>query len=184
MYLMPPQARFDDCWLVKEAKSPLSIRPTLAPRPARHAAETAPLIPPPSTRTSNVWSARRARLALRSGGAGRDMAGEHIAATAALREILARVSPGSRLPHGCATPRAIQSGRDLGRSALVGHGDARVECKRVRRGHRLERHPGWNGGGLRPGRAQRARPQGLLSADRCPGVDRSQGLEERRYDLH
>ena len=32
MYLMPPHARFDDCWLVNEAKSLLSMTATDSPR--------------------------------------------------------------------------------------------------------------------------------------------------------
>src|SRR5579863_411443 len=67
MYLIPPQARFDVCWLVKDAKSPLSITATLAPRAARDAAETAPLIPPPTIRTSKTVAPRWATLALRRG---------------------------------------------------------------------------------------------------------------------
>src|SRR5277367_6081868 len=65
MYLMPPHARFDDSWLVNDAKSPLSMRATRAPRAARQAAETAPLMPPPTTRTSNTGPPRRATFALR-----------------------------------------------------------------------------------------------------------------------
>ncbi len=65
MYLMPPQARFDDSWLVSDAKSPLSMSATLAPRAARHAAVTAPLMPPPTTRTSKTVSPMRATFALR-----------------------------------------------------------------------------------------------------------------------
>ena len=51
---MPPQARLDDSWLVKLAKSPRSINATFAPLPDKAAAETAPLIPPPTTRTSKT----------------------------------------------------------------------------------------------------------------------------------
>src|SRR4029077_1500406 len=65
MYLIPPQARFDVCWLVNDAKSPLSMIATLAPRAAREAAETAPLIPPPTIRTSKTLAPRRATLAVR-----------------------------------------------------------------------------------------------------------------------
>jgi hypothetical protein len=56
---MPPQARFDDAWLVTAAKSRASTSATRAPWPASAAAETAPLMPAPSTRTSNVTPARR-----------------------------------------------------------------------------------------------------------------------------
>src|SRR5438552_3211843 len=63
---MPPQARFDDCCEVTEAKSPRSISATFAPRAASAAAETAPLIPPPRTRTSNRCSASRRMLVSRN----------------------------------------------------------------------------------------------------------------------
>jgi hypothetical protein len=58
---MPPQARFDDCWLVKPAKSPRSMRATLAPRVESAAAETAPLMPAPRTRTSKLAEAPSSR---------------------------------------------------------------------------------------------------------------------------
>jgi hypothetical protein len=51
---MPPQARFDEAWLVTPAKSPRSSRATRAPRAESAAADTAPLMPPPTTRTSKV----------------------------------------------------------------------------------------------------------------------------------
>jgi hypothetical protein len=53
-YLIPPHARLDDSWLVPDAKSPISIKATFAPRADNEAAETAPLIPPPSISTSKV----------------------------------------------------------------------------------------------------------------------------------
>src|SRR5271154_1192153 len=65
MYLIPPHARFDDSWLVSDAKSPLSMSATFAPRADRHAAETAPLMPPPTTSTSNTGPSKRATFALR-----------------------------------------------------------------------------------------------------------------------
>src|SRR6218665_3337037 len=66
MYLMPPHARFDDCWLVNDAKSLRSTKATRAPRADKQAAATAPLIPPPTTRTSWTGRASRATLAVRS----------------------------------------------------------------------------------------------------------------------
>src|SRR5436190_16689139 len=67
---MPPQARFDDCCEVTDAKSPRSISATFAPRVASAAAETAPLMPPPSTSTSKRRAASLSRLVSRSEGAG------------------------------------------------------------------------------------------------------------------
>src|SRR5882672_3965138 len=67
---MPPQARFDDCCDVTDAKSPRSISATFAPRAASAAAETAPLMPPPSTSTSKRRAASLSRLVSRSDGAG------------------------------------------------------------------------------------------------------------------
>ena len=49
---MPPQAKLEDCWLVKPAKSRLSIGETRAPLPDKEAADIAPLIPPPMIRAS------------------------------------------------------------------------------------------------------------------------------------
>src|SRR5205814_780548 len=65
-YLIPPQARFDDCCEVTEAKSPLSISATFAPLAASAAAETAPLMPPPSTSASKRVSASLIRLVSRN----------------------------------------------------------------------------------------------------------------------
>ena len=53
---MPPQARLDEFELTPPAKSPRSIRATRTPRAASEAAETAPLIPPPTISTSNTDS--------------------------------------------------------------------------------------------------------------------------------
>src|SRR5689334_19470391 len=69
-YLSPPQARLEDCWEVTEAKSPRSISATRAPRADSDAAETAPLIPPPSTRTSKRNVPSFSTLVSRSEGAG------------------------------------------------------------------------------------------------------------------
>ncbi len=66
MYLMPPQARLLDAWLVKPAKSPRSMSATFAPLAERDAAETAPLMPPPRTRTSKVPSPSLPMLVSRS----------------------------------------------------------------------------------------------------------------------
>jgi hypothetical protein len=66
MYLMPPHARFDEDWLVVQAKSVRSMSPTFAPRAERHAAVTAPLMPPPTTRTSSVSAESFERLCARS----------------------------------------------------------------------------------------------------------------------
>src|ERR1700694_3388520 len=65
-YLIPPQARLDELWLVCEAKSPRSISATFAPRAESAAAETAPLMPPPRMRTSKTVLPRRSRLVARS----------------------------------------------------------------------------------------------------------------------
>ena len=51
---MPPQARLDDSWLVIPAKSPWSISAVFTPFWESDAADTAPLIPPPTTNTSKV----------------------------------------------------------------------------------------------------------------------------------
>src|SRR5690349_20114741 len=67
---MPPQARFDEFCDVSPAKSPRSISATFAPREESAAAQTAPLIPPPSTSTSNCSLASLLRLVSRSVGAG------------------------------------------------------------------------------------------------------------------
>src|ERR1700679_2661408 len=66
MYLIPPQARLDEFMLVRPAKSPRSISATCAPLPARAAALTAPLIPPPTISTSKRWWRSFVRLFLRS----------------------------------------------------------------------------------------------------------------------
>src|SRR6266849_5938786 len=81
---MPPQARLEEAWLVAPAKSPRSINATFAPRAESAAAETAPLMPPPRTSTSNSARASRSRLVWRSVG-GRSL----MAATIALRSSLA-----------------------------------------------------------------------------------------------
>ena len=57
MYLIPPQTRLEEFWLVKPAKSPFSTNATLAPRAARAVAATAPLIPAPIINTSKVLPA-------------------------------------------------------------------------------------------------------------------------------
>src|SRR5689334_16228291 len=69
-YLMPPQARFDEFCDVSPAKAPRSISATFAPREESDAAQTAPLIPPPSTSTSNCSLPSLSRLVSRSVGAG------------------------------------------------------------------------------------------------------------------
>src|SRR6266850_4110165 len=69
-YLMPPHARFDDCCEVSEAKSPQSISATRTPRAANAAAETAPLMPPPRTSTSNRRDPSFSTFVSRSEGAG------------------------------------------------------------------------------------------------------------------
>src|SRR5712692_5885865 len=83
-YLMPPQARLDDCCEVTEPKSPRSISATFAPRAASAAADTAPLMPPPRTSTSNRCSASRRMLVSRSlrYGMGRRYTGGMLAAAA------------------------------------------------------------------------------------------------------
>src|ERR1700677_2331793 len=66
MYLIPPQARLDEFMLVRPAKSPRSISATCAPLPARAAALTAPLMPPPTTSTSKRGGRSFVRLFFRS----------------------------------------------------------------------------------------------------------------------
>src|SRR5260370_13591194 len=65
-YLRPPQARLDEACDVTEAKSPRSMSATRAPRAASAAAETAPLMPPPRTSTSNSFRDSLPRLVSRS----------------------------------------------------------------------------------------------------------------------
>jgi hypothetical protein len=64
--LNPPHTKFDDSWDVNPPKSPRSITATDAPRPANTAADTAPLIPPPTITTSKAPPSRRSRLVVRS----------------------------------------------------------------------------------------------------------------------
>src|SRR5690349_13929284 len=66
MYLIPPQARFDDSWLVAPAKSPRSMSATWRPRPASQAAETPPLTRPPRTGTRWKSCDKRITLVVRS----------------------------------------------------------------------------------------------------------------------
>jgi hypothetical protein len=65
MYLMPPQARFEDWLLVKPAKSLRSISATRAPAEASAAADTAPLIPPPTIRASKRSAVSRSTFRAR-----------------------------------------------------------------------------------------------------------------------
>src|SRR5437868_280342 len=65
-YRMPPCTSFEDFDDVPEAKSPFSINAVRRPRDAASSATPAPVMPPPTTRTSNGSSARRWRLEARS----------------------------------------------------------------------------------------------------------------------
>ena len=65
IYLMPPQARLDEFWLVKLAKSPRSINATLAPLDEREAADTAPLIPLPMIKVSKTMAGSLDRFVFR-----------------------------------------------------------------------------------------------------------------------
>ena len=67
MYLIPPQTRFEEFWLVQQAKSPLSTKATFAPRAESAAEATDPFMPPPMIRTSkqsllNIFILRSLRL--------------------------------------------------------------------------------------------------------------------------
>ena len=67
-YLKPPHTMQEDSWLVPEAKSCRSTRATRRPWDARARAETAPFIPPPTTRASNTPPSRVSSASTRRSG--------------------------------------------------------------------------------------------------------------------
>src|SRR5690606_33891106 len=100
-----------------------SMRATFTPRPARLAAETAPLMPPPTTRTSKVLSPRRRTFEARKDDTVRHDSGEH-APRAPESEGVRRAAakPARATARGAARAASATSGssrRQSRRSAIV-----------------------------------------------------------------